>query len=419
MRLAEVQAQANLDAALAHLGPNHPEVRALREQLATLRQAAGAETAAAQAGVATDAEAAETRLATLRDNLVTLRQEGAREAEAAVPLQAMQQDADATRLLLQALLSRMDQTAQQQAIETPDARILSRAEPPAMPASPKRLLLLMASAVAGLVAGCGLAWLRETAATAFRTEAEIQAALGLPCVGAIPHLGRCRDLHAELARGGTVAARQLDLLRGRLRLSAADPRLLTVTCTRPGEGKSSLALALARSAARAGDRVLLVDCDIRRPKVTGILGAAGLPGLAELLSDEGDTAALVRRDGMSGLAFLPAGRAGAGVRMSDLAIKASTEGWRRDYDLIVLDAPPILASADGLALADMADGILFCVRWNHTPRRLVAYVRGLLGQQTGRSIGVVLTRMGSGARALRGFPEAEIASRRYAAYAGD
>ncbi len=421
MRLAEVQAQANLDAALSHLGPNHPEVRALRQQLSTLRAAAAAETSAAQAGVSTDAQAAEARLATLRDNLFTLQQEGAREAEAEVPLQAMQQDADATRLLLQALLARMDQTAQQEAIETPDARILSRAEPPATPSSPKRGLLLAASVLAGLVTGCALAWLREAAATTFRTEAEVQTVLGLPCVGAIPRLrgGRAADVHAQLARPDSMAARQLQLLRGRLRLAAADPRLLTVTSTRPGEGKSSLALALARSAARAGERVLLIDCDLRRPNLSRILGAEGAPGLAELLAERSDSEALLRRDEVGGLAFLGAGRAREGVRIGDLAVKATTEGWRREYDLIVLDAPPVLASADGLLLAEMADGILFCVRWSHTPRRLVAHVRGLLGRQAGRSLGVVLTRMGARSRALRGFPEAEIASRRYAAYAGD
>jgi Mrp family chromosome partitioning ATPase len=105
--------------------------------------------------------------------------------------------------------------------------------------------------------------------------------------------------------------------------------------------------------------------------------------------------------------------------MGDLAVRASTEGWRRAYDLVVLDGPPILASADSLILAEMAEGILLCIRWNHTPRRLAAHVRGLLGPQTGRSLGVVLTQVGARSRALRGFPEEEMASGRYAAYAGD
>jgi len=428
MRLQEAQADANLSAALAHLGPNHPEVRALRQQLDTLRAAAGAETAAARAGVMTDAEAAKSRLATLQRNLVTLQRESAREAAAEVPLQAMEQDADATRMLLQTLLARMDQTTQQAAIETPDSRILSRAEPPAKPSSPHGALLLAASVLAGLVAGAVLAWARETMATTFRTEAEVQAILRLPCIGAIPTLRAPLGLDVGAVRGewmeamakeGSMGARQLAQLRGRLRVAAACPRLVAVTSVRPGEGKSTLALALARSAARAGERVLLVDCDLWRRNLSRIMQADDAPGLSELLGGHGDTQGLAFRDELSGLAFLPAGHARDGRRVGDLAVKASTEGWRREYDLIVLDAPPVLASADALLLAEMAEGILLCIRWNHTPRRLAAHVRGLLGPQTGRTLGVVLTQVGARSRALRGFPEAEIASSRYAAYAGD
>jgi Mrp family chromosome partitioning ATPase len=429
MRLQEAQARANLDAALIHLGPNHPVVRALEEQYDALRGALGAETSAARSGVMTDAQAAEARLATLRDNVLTLQQESAREADAEVPLQAMEQDADATRMLLQTLLARMDQTAQQEAIETPDSRILSRAEPPAKPSSPHGALLMAASILGGLVAGAALAWAREMTATTFRTEAEVQAILGLPCLGAIPsvrvplltRLGVLRPQTAPKPRAaeGAMATRQLAQLRGRLRLAPVYPRLLAVTSARPGEGKSSLALALARSAARAGERVLLVDCDLLGRSLTRFMGDAEAPGLTDLLADRMDTQSLLRRDGRSGLAFLPAGSAPDGRRIANLAAKAATEGWQRDYDLVVLDAPPILASADALLLAEMAEGILICIRWNQTPRRLAAHARGLLGRQTGRLLGVVLTQMGARSRALRGFPEAEIASRRYAAYAED
>jgi succinoglycan biosynthesis transport protein ExoP len=420
MRLQEAQAEANLNAALAHLGPNHPEVRALREQLDALRAALSAETAAARAGAKTDAQAAAARLATLRRNLLTLQSESAREADAEVPLQAMEQDADATRMLLQTLLARMDQTTQQEAIETPDSRILSRAEPPAKPSSPHGALLMAASVLAGMVVGAALAWARETMATTFRSEAEVHAILGLPCVGAIPALRTPLGLNnggvfgpgvmEALAKEGKMAARQLATLRGRLRLAAACPRLVAVTSIRPGEGKSTVALALARSAARAGERVLLVDCDLSRRNLSRIMGAAEAPGLTDLLADRGDTQGLVYRDECSGLDFLAAGRTRDGRRIGDLAVRASTEGWRRAYD-------PILASADALLLAEMAEGILLCIRWNHTPRRLAAHVRGLLGPQTGRSLGVVLTQVGARSRALRGFPEAEMASRRYAAYA--
>ena len=428
IRLQEAQAQANLDAALAHLGPNHPQVRALRQQLGALRAAAGAEAAAARDGVTTDAQAAQSRLTTLRNNLLTLQGESAREAAAEVPLQAMLQDADATRMLLETLLARMDETTQQEAIESPDARILSRAEPPAKPSSPHGALLMAAAILAGLVAAAALAWARETLATTFRSEAEVEAILRLPCAGVIPNLRAPMGLDAggmrgqwmeALAKENTMAGRQLAQLRGRLRVSAACPRLVTVTSTRPGEGKSGVALALARSAARAGERVLLVDCDVLGRTLSRMMGTTGAPGLVDLLAGRGDTEGFVHRDEFSSLAFLPAGAHQDHRRIGDLAVKASTEGWRRQYDLILLDAPPIMASADALVLAEMAEGILFCLRWNHTRRRLAAHARALLGPQTGRSLGVVLTRVGTQSRALRGFPEAEIASRRYAAYAGD
>jgi succinoglycan biosynthesis transport protein ExoP len=420
MRLATVQAQGALDAARARLGPNHPVVRALQQQLAVLRAASGAESADVSAGVNADAQAAATRLSMLRGSLLAAQAQGAKEADAAVALQAMQQDADATRQLLQALLTRMEQSAQQEAIETPDARILSSAAPPTTSSSPKRGLLLAAAVLLGLVAGGGLAWLREVTTTTLRTEREVDDALGLRCLGTIPGVrtGSAEDVQHRLARPGSLAARQVQILRGRLRFAAADPRILAVISTRPGEGKTSLALALARSAARGGESVLVVDCDRVRPHLSRILMAADAPGLTELLSGSRSTREVIRADTVSGLSIIPAGGTTAPTqRLAATALRPMIADWRRDYDLIVLDGAPLLAGVDSLSIAELADAVLLCVRWNHTPRRLLAYARRLLTDQPGSApLAVVLTRLGARSRALRGFPEAEFSTRRYAAY---
>jgi succinoglycan biosynthesis transport protein ExoP len=420
MRLATVQAQGALDAARARLGPNHPVVRALQQQLAVLRSASGAESADVSAGVNADAQAAATRLSMLRASLLEAQAQGAKEADAAVALQAMQQDADATRQLLQALLTRMEQSAQQEAIETPDARILSNAAPPAAPSSPKRGLLLAAALLLGLVAGGGLAWLREVTTTTLRTESEVDDALGLPCLGTIPRVrtGPAEDVQHRLARPGSLAARQIQILRGRLRFAASDPRILAVTSTSPGEGKTSLALALARSAARSGESVLLVDCDRARPNLSRILMATEAPGLTELLSGSRNARDVIRADVVSSLSIIPSGATTAPTqRLAAPNLRPLIADWRRDYDLIVLDGAPLLGGVDSLSIAELADAVLLCVRWNHTPRRLLTYARSLLTDQPGSApLAVVLTRLGAGARALRGFPEAELSTRRYAAY---
>jgi uncharacterized protein involved in exopolysaccharide biosynthesis/Mrp family chromosome partitioning ATPase len=419
MRLAEAQVQAALDAARTHLGPNHPQVRALREQLATLEAATGAEMAAVHADVAGTADAALARLASLRQSLLLLKAQGVAEAAAEGPLAAMQQDADATRTLRQTLLAQMDQTAQQAAIQTPDARILSRAEVPLSPSSPKVTLLMAAAVLASVVMGAGLAWLREAARIGLRTEAEVRAALMLPVAGTVPLIkGRARrDVGRALIAEGSLAARQIDSLRGRLRFTLGDPRILTVTSSRPGEGKSTLALALARRAAMMGERVLLIDGDRARPNLSRMMGAETAAGLAELCSQVAEIPPSLLRDDLSGCAFLAAGDRERSVPLSALHGVLAREAWRRDFDLIIVDAPPVLASADALLLADRADAVLFCLHWRQTPRRLAAHARRLLTLPSGRPMAAVMTQLDPSARALRGFPEAEIAARPYAAYA--
>jgi Mrp family chromosome partitioning ATPase len=331
----------------------------------------------------------------------------------------MEQDAEATRKPRQSLLAQMDQTAQQAAIQTPDARILSRAEPPLSPSSPKLALLMAASVLAGAVMAAGLAWLREAGRLTFRTEAEVRAELTLPVAGTLPLIkGRARrDIGGALIAEGSLAAHQLDSLRGRLRFTLGDPRVVAVTSSRPGEGKSTLALALARRAALMGERVLLIDGDRARPKLSRTMGAETAPGLAELCGQETEPGQLLLRDGLSGCCFLPAGDGQCRVPAGALHDVLAREGWRRDFDLVVIDAPPVLASSDALLLADMADGVLFCLQWRRTPRRIALHARQRLVLPSGRPIATVMTLLDISARALRGFPEAEIAARPYAAYA--
>ncbi len=355
--------------------------------------------------------------------MLYLKAEGAAEAEAEAPLAAMQQDADATRSSLQSLLAQIDQTAQQAAIQTPDARILSRAEAPVSPSSPKTLLLLAAAGLAGAALGGtpGLGAGDGRSHPAHRKR--VREALHLPVVGAIPRLrGRGRtggELATALAAEASQGARQIDLLRARLRVALGDPRVLVVTSSRPGEGKSTLALALARRAAQQGERVLLIDCDLARPNLSRMMGAETAAGIAELcgLDRAGESGRLALQEDASGLAFLPTGDGGRHRGVGGLPGLIARQGWRRDFDLIILDAPPALASADALALGKSADATLFCLRWRHTPRRLAAHARSLLKPPSGRGMAVVLTQLEPKARALRGFPEAEIAARPYAAYA--
>ena len=124
--------------------------------------------------------------------------------------------------------------------------------------------------------------------------------------------------------------------------------MVVITAARPGEGKTTTSVALARSAAMNGERVLLIDCDIRQPSLGKVFRAEGAPGVTELLLGQAVLERIVRRDHLTSLDYIPAGAAeihSLGLFMSE-AMAGLLERVRRDYDLVVLDAPPALAMAD-------------------------------------------------------------------------
>ncbi|WP_158802012.1 MULTISPECIES: hypothetical protein [unclassified Acidisoma] len=425
LREAAANAEASYDAAAARLGPNHPLLRGLRDQRDALRGAAGAETARVLSGITADARASAARVAALRAELGTLRDKSAVEAHANVALAAMQQDAVATRALLQSVLTRLQQSAQPSLLQAPDARVLSEAVPPLSPSSPKRGLLMSASVAAAVVLGLGLGWLRELTVTTVRSQEEAEALLGLPCLGTIPALTRRQRRRAApedfaLVYPQSLFAAQLRALRVRL-AAASDSRILLITAARPEEGKTTLAIGLARLAAAAGERVLLVDCDWVRPAVARLMGASEV-GLAELITGEAHPGTAMAREPDTGLVVISAGQvseiAGAGLASPELQRIAAT--WRLNFDLVILDGPPALAGPDALLLAGLADGVVLCLRWHDTPRHVVARAAALLAEaaahKAGRLLGSVLTRVAIHDAALTGSAESDVYSRRYAAY---
>jgi polysaccharide biosynthesis transport protein len=425
LREAAATADAAYDAAAARLGPNHPQLRALRDQRDALRGAAGAETGRVLAGITSDARASAARVAALRAELAKLRDQSAAEARANVALAAMQQDAVATRALLQSVLTRLQQSAQPSVLQAPDARVLSEAVPPLSPSSPKRGLLMGAALAAAIVFGLGLAWLRELTVTTLRSQAEAEALLGLPCLGTIPALVRRQRRRAtpeDFAQiyPQSLFAAQLRALRVRL-AAASNSRILLVTAARPEEGKTTLAIGLARLAATGGERVLLVDCDWARPAVARLMGAGEI-GLAELITGDAHPGIAMMREAETGLVVLPAGQVsevgGADLASPELQRIAAT--WRLNFGLVILDGPPVLAGPDALLLAGIADGVLLCLRWHDTPRHVVARAAALLAEaaahKAGRLLGSVLTRVAIHDAALTGSAESDVYSRRYAAY---
>jgi polysaccharide biosynthesis transport protein len=251
----------------------------------------------------------------------------------------------------------------------------------------------------------------------------MRARLGLPCFALIPELSRhvLRRFPVEeyaAQRPLSPFAEQLRGLRAALWLGPASPRVVAITAARPSEGKTTIAIGLGRSAALSGERVIVLDCDVRQPSFGRLMRADGELGIADCLLGHASLEEVIRKDPLTGMAFIVAGSAEANslaLFMSDTLGKL-LDRLRADYDLILLDAPPAFAMADARVIARTADATLLCVRWRDTPRSIVRNSLEILEEMRAKVVGVALTRVDARAHVRSGFADAEVYHSRFGGY---
>jgi polysaccharide biosynthesis transport protein len=423
LRVRQGQLAAQMQSMLGRLGPSHPDVQSLRVQLAEADRGVAAEAARAVAAIEADVSADRERVASLEQDLREVQGQLDRDSQAQIPLNALQRDAEASRGLLQSVLERMQQTAQQSAIETPDAHEISLALPPEQPSFPRTGLLMAAASAFGIMFGLLLVYWYELADQSFRSGDDIRAVLGLPCLALIPRIRR-RTLglmsideyaaHKPLS----ALAEQLRSLRAGLSLWPDRPHIVAITAALPAEGKTTVTLALGRLAAMNGERVVVLDCDIRQSALARLTQASPRPGLVDCLQGRASPADVICKDRATGMDYIPGGTGEAnalGLLMSATMARL-LQTLRQDYDLVLLDAPPAQAVTDARIVAGLADATLLCVRWRHTPRDVVLNALELLEQAHANVVGAALTQVDVSVHVRSGYADAEVYHPRHSGY---
>lgn len=271
---------------------------------------------------------------------------------------------------------------------------------PLNPVRPNRVLGVALAIFLGLVTGIGLVLGLEACDQAVKEPGQLTACLGLPVLGVLPRMRR----HARQCRGGHLwALGQPDSLEadafrslraGLLGIEQDEEpmRILLVTSAKPGEGKSTTALNLAAACARAGERTILIDCDLRRPSLAGVFNTDSDIGLTDVLQGELPwSRALVDCPEVPGLSFLPTGQLGA-IPIEILGSREMKQVLREiaaAYDRVILDAPAILGLADGRMLGRLADATLLVVRCGNQEIHPLKHACAFLEQSRARIAGVV------------------------------
>lgn len=382
--LRQMQAEAARQEAdlAARVGDSYPALREARQTRATLDAELAAERGRVAAALNNEYRAAEARRASLAAALAAAmaRTSAVSEAEGRVELRQSEGAAEVNRTAYQASLARLRQIEQQQPHITAEARIISGPDEPDAPSFPKPSLFLLAGLVAGGLAGAGASLGLPLARRQVETAAEAEAWLGLPVLGTLPRL-RLRGESGLRAIADHVAAdpfsEYADAVRlARLRLRAAcgaRGRVVQITSTVPREGKSTVAASLAVSAAEAGTRTLLVDLDLHRATLSAGLRAHENPGLLDIIAGQATIEDAVRPCHFRAVAVLGAGDARLlrpGL-VEGRALPALIAHLADSFDLVILDAPPVLAVTDPLIIARMADATVLVTAWRSTPHRHV------------------------------------------------
>lgn len=279
--------------------------------------------------------------------------------------------------LLESMLARMRETSVSSSIETDNARIIDRSPEPSKPVSPNIPLNLAVGAVAGLFFGCIAAYLVALVDDRIKTAFDVETLIGLPLVGVIPDVaGMDQPEKAQIvANGGDRAVTEAFLsIYSSLRLNndSRAARLLLVTSSVPGEGKSFVASNLALTFASQGERTLLIDCDLRRPTVQRSFRLRAGKGLVNFCLRGTPLEEIVFRDIQPGLDIIPVGmRCKNPIQLlNSKEFEMLVAELARQYDRIVFDTPPLAAVSDGLNLLQLVDGAIYTVRFNGVKRRI-------------------------------------------------
>lgn len=407
-RLAQLETRyANLSSTFT---PEYPEMKRLREEMASVNSQITREKKRVIASIKTDYLTALKREEMIRSALEKQKKKTTELRQKAIDYNILKREVETNRRIYELLLQRSKEMDVEASVRSTSIRPIDRASIPLFPYKPKKALNLLLSLIVGLMAGVFLAFFLEYLDNTIKTPDEVEKLLRLPVLGVVPSITLKKRRKDEKTEGTLIdfyavnspkspAAEAFRMVRTSLMLAAAGqpPKTVLVTSPQVGGGKTLVALNLAVAYAQMESRVLLVDCDLRRARLHRVLEVKANPGLSNYLAGRVDLGQVVHQvDGILGdgvtVDFIPAGTVPPNPveLLNSKSFVHLLELLREKYDHIVMDSPPLVGFADALVLSRLVDGTILVLRNQQTPKPAAKYARDRLIQVGGNILGVVV-----------------------------
>jgi succinoglycan biosynthesis transport protein ExoP len=415
MRKREAELSVKLAQLKTDFTDEYPEVKRTQAQLVDIRGQIQIEINRIMSSLRAEASAAAGRQSSLMGSRGAAQGGLQQNNQAMVGLVGLQQRADAAKAIYEAYLGRAKEVAAEGSLQQADATINSRATAPTSPSSPNMKLGAALAFLAALIAAGAAVIMAEFWDKHLRSRLDVERELGVPFAGVLPDF---KSVKPRGLRGAAAApaeylvshpfsgfAEAFRNLRAFLMISGRgdDAKLIAITSAVPREGKSLTSFCLARTLALSGSRVALVDCDLRQRGVSKLIGPRDV-GLVEVVQDKVPLAEALVHDPKSNCFILPA--AGKSVPYDLFSNPDTDEVFRelaRQFDYVILDAPPILGVADARIIAAKADRVLYIVQWNKTPLRAAQSAVDILQECGANVVGALLTKVNVKGQARYGY----------------
>lgn len=394
LRRQFLDAQVNLTLMLENRGEQHPEVRRIRAGVQELQGQIDDALNGLRRGLRADYEVARAKYEAISQELDAVRQADIEaERERFLPFENMEREVRLQREIFQALRARIAQEGIELQVPRTPVEIVDRAEPQTRHVSPRFTMNILLSLIIGLMAGVGLAYFIEYLDTSVKTVDDVEQHLGLPVLGIIPQ--KVRPLIEEGPESPHAEAYRV--LRTNLQFTSKERvgGAFTFVSGGVGEGKSTTLFNLAYVCAQMGDKVLIVDSDLRRPVQHTFLGVNNHFGLTNVLLRDVPIEETIKPSSVPNLHFLSSGklpRSSVGL-LDAQRIRELVKTLKTRYDYVFFDSPPIVGVSDASILASEMDGVMLVVQYRKYPRQISARARRILENVGANAVGVVLNNI--------------------------
>ena len=396
LRQKRAELESEYQELMVRFEPGYPQAQSLQSRIDELSRAIEREEARVSASVQAEYQQALAREEALQQRVGALKGDYLDLRRRSIQYNIFQQEVDTNRALYDGLLQRFKEIGVAAGVGVNNVAIVDTAAVPELPSSPRLLLNLAISILAGFGLGAALAFALEQLDEAIADPSEVEHRLGLPLLGSVPKVddgGTPRDAlldrKSELVDAYIAVQTNLAFTTER-----GVPRSFSVTSTRPAEGKSTTSLALATMLARSGKRVILIDGDMRSPSVHHLGNVGHDHGVSNFLAgDDNYEPSIFHMDDLN-LDAMSAGPIppNAAELLTGTRMRQLIDRLHENYDHVVVDSPPVMGLADAPLIAGHVDGVIYAVESHGIRSSQVKTALSRLAAVRTRICGAVLTK---------------------------